>query len=145
MIRIFVVAVIAISYSMHALAEAASERTMIAEKSVLSWRAFECSVLAEKKGDIAEQERLFRLGYDEGMIFLRALDAGKLNRETLRAHAAWRFTFRLGGPSHDFRLGRIFEAAADEVYGQVFTGTDEELQRLEASNEFTRRNCSLLR
>ncbi len=59
-----------------ALAEVTPEQRALAEKSMLSVSAFECSVHAEKKGDPAEQERLFLLGYEAGMAFLRALEAG---------------------------------------------------------------------
>lgn len=128
-----------------ASAQVAPEQRALAEKSVLSWRAFECSVLAEQKGDPAEQERLFSLGYEEGMAFLRALEAEELTREALDQHAAWRFTFRLGGPSHDFRLGRIFEGVAEEVHSNVLTDRDDEVQRMQAENEFARRNCGLLK
>jgi len=128
-----------------ALAEVTPEQRALAERSVLSLRAFECSVLAEKKGDPAEQERLFLLGYEEGMTFLRAFEAEKLTEEALRKHAALGFMFRLGGPSHDFRLGRIFEAMAEEVFSNVFTGRDDELQRIQAGNEFNRRSCGLLK
>jgi len=51
---------------------------------------------------------------------------------------------RLSGPSHDFRLGRIFEAAAEEVNSKVLTSSDKAKRWFQAKAEFRRRNCRLL-
>ena len=135
------VTVLAISTATHA-----DDQRSIAERSMKSWRALECSVLAEGMSDQGEQERLFRLGYAEGIAFLEALEAGEVADEAIRAHAPVAFLLRLGGPSHDFRMGRIFAGAVDEVYSRVYAGeTDSEIKQLKAQNEFRRRNCGLLR
>ena len=128
-----------------ALAQVTPEQIEFAEKSILSWNAFQCSVLAAKKGDRAEQERLFHLGYREGLTFYFALEAGKLPEEALRKHTALQFRVRLTGATPEFRLGRIFERALEVVYDDVLTDTDDEVTRMQAEKEFSRRNCSLLR
>jgi hypothetical protein len=128
------------------LAEVTPEQKALADKSLLSWRAFECSVLAEKAGKKAEQARLFQLGYDEGMAFLRALvDTGELTSDAVNSHAAIAFTWRLGGPTHDFRLGRVYEGAIEVVYDEVFAGKEPDLHQPEAWSEFHKRNCALLK
>ena len=128
-----------------ALAEVTPEQKALAEKARLSLTAFACSVLAEKKGDPAEQSRLFMLGYDEGMTFLQALEAGELTDEAINEHVPVAFLWSLGGPTHDFSLGRVYEGAVEAVYDRVFTDTDETIRKLEAENEFRRRNCGLLK
>ncbi len=127
-----------------ALAEVTLEQRALANKSMLSWSAFECSVLAENMGDPVEQERLFLLGHKEGMAFLRALEAEELPKEAVQKYASLKFIWRLGGPSHDFLLGRIYEAAAEGMYSYVLTATDDLVQRTQALREFDRRNCGLL-
>ena len=81
------VTVLAISTATHA-----DDQRSIAERSMKSWRALECSVLAEGMSDQGEQERLFRLGYAEGIAFLEALEAGEVADEAIRAHALWPFS-----------------------------------------------------
>lgn len=123
----------------------AAQGDELAKKSLKSWRAFECSILAEKIGDSQEQVRLFQVGYTEGMAFLKALSEERLTADDVRKHAPLSFTFRLGGPSHDFRMGRIFEGAVSKVFKDVLKEeTDTELVQLLAENEFRRRNCALI-
>ena len=69
-----VLAIALAAFSTSALAQVTPEQKALVEKSLLSWTAFECSVLAEQKEDPVEAERLFMLGYDEGMEFLRAIE-----------------------------------------------------------------------
>ena len=86
------------------------------------------------------------LGYEEGMAFLRALiDTEELTPEAATSTAILHFTLRLEGPTHDFRLGRIYEAAVEVVYDEVFTGKDFDLHQPEAWNEYHKRNCRLLK
>ncbi len=112
-----------------ALAEITPEEgKALVEKSLLSWTAFECSVLAEQKEDPVEAERLFMLGYDEGMEFLRAIErATEAEEPTLIVllNAPLGFVRRMSGPTNDFRLGRIYEAAIEAVFDKVFTDMDQ--------------------
>lgn len=39
----------------------------------------------------------------------------------------------------------IFEGAAEEVHSNVLTDRYDEVQRMQAENEFARRNCGLLK
>ena len=114
----------------------------LARKSFLTVQAFECSVLAQGANDLVAAERLFRFGYDEGLAWLEAAEAGELHEE-LRDDAPLGLLMLLGGPSHDFRLGRIYGYATDQVYENVYDG--EPSHQTSAKHEYHRRNCDLLR
>ncbi len=136
------------AFSTSALAEVTPEQKALVEKSLLSWTAFECSVLAEQKEDPVEAERLFMLGYDEGMEFLRAIErATEAEEPTLIVllNAPLGFVRRMSGPTNDFRLGRIYEAATENVFDKVFTDMDQTHRWFAAKSEFRKRNCSLLK
>ena len=51
----------------------------------------------------------------------------------------------MSGPTNDFRLGRIYEAAIENVFDKVFTDMDQAHRWLKAKSEFRERNCSLLK
>lgn len=140
MSRAALISMVVAALPVPALAE--DERATV-ERSRLSWEAFQCSTLAELSGDPEQQERLFTLGYDEGMAFLRAVDAEEVSAEEAWAHSPAAFSLRLGGPSHDFRLGRIYEATITAVYDQVYE--DGAGLRQRAEREFEGRNCGLLK
>jgi len=120
-----------------------------AAKSRLSWSAFECSMLAEMSGNETEQARLFGVGYDAGRAFLSALQSGRVTQEETRTQSPIGFLMVMGGPSHDFMLGRIYAAAVqnawDDIQREMGDSTDSELRRLLAVNEFQSNNCTLLR
>ena len=122
--------------------EPTDEDRALAQKSFLTVQAFECSVLAQGANDLVAAERLFRLGYDEGSAWLRAAEAGELHEE-LQEDAPLYLLILLGGPSHDFRLGRIYGYAIDQVYENIYDG--EPSDEISAKNEYHRRNCDLLR
>lgn len=126
-------------------AESSEEYAVIA-KSV--WSAFECTALADKSKNIKEQERLFEYGYKHGLIFLKALQAGKIKREDLSKEAPIMMLLLLQGPTPDFMLGRVFDGALESALKNIYkTGdkfnSDEEQERI-AKNEFWKRNCKLL-
>jgi hypothetical protein len=126
----------------------ASDSVGYAQMARASWSSFECSTLASKMRQPAEQERLFNFGYAQGQEFIAALETGKIKREDLSSHAPVGALLLLEGPSADFILGRIYAAAEEnalkDVYrtGEVFNS--EATQELIASNKFTRRNCQLI-
>lgn len=121
--------------------EPTDEDRALAQKSFLTVQAFECSVLARGANDPVAAERLFRLGYEEGLAWLRAAEAGELHEE-LQNDAPLYLLMLLGGPSHDFRLGRIFGYATDQVYENVYDGQPSD--EISAKHEYHRRNCDLL-
>src|SRR4051794_25755725 len=52
-----------------------------AAKGPRLWAAFECASLAVVTGNAAQNQRLFKLGYEQGKIFLNALQSGKVKKE----------------------------------------------------------------
>lgn len=126
--------------------------------AAILFTAWTCSVFAELKGDADEQRRLFDLGYGSGQGFLDALAAGKVSREDIRANVPLAVSMRLGGPSPDFILGQIFEAAAEDAYDKVvkfaYDGIalapsdyvfDDDLKASKAATHYLQANCSLIR
>lgn len=113
-----------------------------------AWSAFECSSLASKSKNPKEQERLFLFGYDQGHRFIAALAAQKVTREDLSTEAPLSFLLLLEGPTADFMLGRIFEAAQKSALegahksGKSFNS--EEMQEAIAKNKFWKLNCQLI-
>lgn len=113
-----------------------------------SWSAFECSSLASVSSNAKEQERLFLFGYDQGKKFIAALQAQKIEEEDLSTEAPLMVLFLLQGPTPDFMLGRIFEAAQNSALKDVFgSGRDynpEDLQKSIADGRFWKDNCQLI-
>jgi hypothetical protein len=112
------------------------------------WSAFECSSLASQMKNQKEQERLFNFGYKNGLAFISALQAQKIERKHISEEVPIGVTFLLQGPTPDFILGRIFEAAQDEALkGILKTGdsmNSDDVQKLLAQSKYTKQNCRLL-
>ena len=112
------------------------------------WSAFECSALAEKSKYPQEQERLFKFGHAQGVKFIRAIQAGKVEQADLSANVPIGLLLRLQGPTPDFMLGRIFEGAVETGLRGVYKTGDqfnsEELQTVVAQNKFRKQNCKLI-
>lgn len=115
----------------------------------LSWSAFHCASLASQANEPEEQERLFSLGYQSGLTFIEAVRAGHISDDDLRATVPVGFLMGMRGPTPDFMLGRIYEAAVGEAYDDVsedsVNSLDAETRRFFATNLFQRNNCVLLR
>lgn len=113
-----------------------------------TWAAFECTALASHTRNGAEQERLFKYGYRTGLSFIAALQAGKIDRKDLSTEAPWLMMLLLQGPTPDFMLGRVYEAAQDAALKNVLhTGgslNSEDTQRVLAHSEYNSRNCQLI-
>ena len=114
-----------------------------------AWSAFACSSLAAKLGEIKEQERLFQFGLQQGRKFIEAIQAGQVNEEDLRSEPPMYMLMLLQGPTADFMLGRVYEAAQDSALHDVVAGTtgevrDEASQKSIAGNKFTKQNCRLI-
>jgi len=145
----FVIFVFAVSIAKSAENNAKAELTQ-SEQSALRglkfYNAFECSILASNAGDKSEQKRLYDLGIEEGRKFLKELEEGKIKQSDISATVPMVVMFSLGGPSHDFMLGRIFESAANSVYRQFKeNGNDtDELRKMAAQAMLTERNSMLI-
>ena len=121
----------------------------------LMWAAFVCSTYAELSHDQPEQERLFAVGYAAGR---RLLDEWATLPEETRSKVPVGVLLRLGGPSVEFIIGRIFEGAADDAFDKVVK-TDssgrpiadplkwagDELKVVNAVNRYQRSKCALLK
>jgi len=112
------------------------------------WSAFQCSVLAEKSRNPAEQKRLFRFGYDQGLKVIAALESGAAGAKELGSDAPFSMLLLLQGPTPDFMLGRIFEVALRSALENAYTTDDyystDETQESIATAEFWKRNCKLI-
>ena len=113
-----------------------------------AWSAFQCSVLAEKAQHMAEQKRLFDFGYTQGMKFIAALQSGSTKPEDVADGAPFSMLILVQGPSADFALGRIFEAALRAALEDVFASAEAydsaAMQESIATREFMKRNCRLI-
>jgi hypothetical protein len=78
--------------------------------------AFECGTYAELGGDLERQAALFDRGMSAGRQFLGALQAGTITEEERRRHVPLRVRWRAAGPTVDFALGRVCEAAVTSAY-----------------------------
>jgi len=120
------------------------------------WSAFSCATYAELSGDESEQKRLFNLGYAAGAKFLDGINSQTIP-EAERREAPIGVLLRLGGPSIDFMLGRIFEGANEDAFDRGVKEdsnglpllnpsdwADGELRIAKARNKFRGSNCALI-
>lgn len=113
-----------------------------------AWSAFQCSVLAEKAQHMGEQKRLFDFGYAQGQKFIAALQSGTTKPEDVADAAPFSMLVLIQGPSADFALGRMFEAALRAALEDVFASAEAydsaAMQESIATREFMKRNCRLI-
>jgi len=144
-LRLLLPAVVALTLAEPALAERAGRYGIMVQSA---WSAFQCSVLAEKSRNMAQQERLFAFGYDQGLKFIAALESGSAKKDELSGAAPFSMLLLLQGPTPDFALGRIFEAALRSALEDVFTSVESydsaAIQESIAAAEFLKRNCNLI-
>lgn len=123
----------------------------------LMWSAFSCATFAELSGDRKEQERLFELGYKAGKIFVDGVRTKTISEAEVK-EAPVGVLWHMGGPTTDFVVGRIFEAATDDAYDKVVKEdnaglpiidpskwADDELKTIRAKNKYQGSNCTLVR
>lgn len=113
-----------------------------------AWAAFECTALASHLRETKEQERLFLFGYKQGQVFLGALQSGKIANKDVNGQVPISLVLLLQGPTPDFILGRVFEAAQDNALKKVLKTDDKmnpaEIQKIMAKNEFSNKNCQFI-
>ena len=123
----------------------------------IMWSAFSCSTFAEMSGNTSERERLFKVGYKAGRAFVDGVKKKTLP-ETEAKDAPIGVLMRMSGPTTDFVIGRIFEAATDDAYDKVVKEdssgmpildpskwADDKLKVIKAQNEYQNANCTLIR
>lgn len=105
-------------------------------------------------GNNENSERLFKIAYDSGKQFLSALEAGKISYKFAQSNIPIGVGMMLGGPTHDFMIGRIFESATDGAFDRVIKEneygvildrldwiTDSELEKSRAKFLYLKSNC----
>ena len=129
-----------------------------ANSARIMWSSFACSTFAEMAGNQSEQLRLFTLGFNEGKKLLEGVLNKAIPQEVLK-DAPIGMTMRLGGPSADFMVGRIFEAATMDAYDEITKtdsqglpitdpqkwNMDDELQKSIAETKYLQSNCAIIR
>lgn len=125
--------------------------------SRVMWSAFSCATYAEMSGNKREQERLFEVGYNAGRIFVDGVK-NKTITETEAKDAPIGVLMHMSGPTTDFIIGRIFEAATEDAYDKVVKEdsaglpildpskwADERLKVIRAKKQYQISNCTLIR
>lgn len=123
----------------------------------LAINAFMCSVYAEMIDERNEQKRLFELGFKSAREYIDGLKSKAISEKTI-TDIPLLFSLRLGGPSTDFMIGRIYEGTVSHTYDKVvkedssgFRITDpsqwanDELKKIRAKNIYDNANCKLIR
>lgn len=121
----------------------------------LSWNALQCSVIGEIAKNEGEQERLFSLGYESGLKFLKAYRSSDQAYEQFGKYAPAGFLVLMRGPSDDFIMGRIFEFNS-ELMGKLLhqrckkctinnKEADDELLKTTAVSLSREKNCSFIK
>jgi hypothetical protein len=150
-VQIFQAFVLAVAIGLVAAIPASAQSSKdYAVMGAETWAAFSCVALAAEAKNTAEQERLFMLGYDKGKRFIEALNAGRIRREDVDSNVPVGLVLNLQGPTPDFMLGRIYEAAArnalDSLYRQKSdAAVFEAFRKSVAESVMYRQNCRLLR
>ena len=108
-------------------------------------------------GNKREQERLFEVGYNAGRTFVDGVK-NKTITETKAKDAPIGVLMHMSGPTTDFIIGRIFEAATEDAYDKVVKEdsaglpvldpskwADEKLKVIRAKKQYQSSNCTLIR
>jgi len=122
-----------------------------------TWSAFSCATFASLAGDEDEQKRLFNVGYEAGTQFVAGLKDGTTSQVD-RTNAPVAVLLLLAGPTTDFIVGRIFEAATGHAFDAVVKEdaqglplfdparwAEGELRTSKARNKYRDSNCALMR
>ena len=128
------------------------------DDSVLMWSSFVCATYTGFTEMPQEGERLSQLGLESGKRFLEALDDQQFSPEEIDETVPMVVLGLLPGPTLDFVLGRIYQAAQTSTYERLFQEDDfglpkpieewildDDLKGIIARNEYQRNNCSLLK
>lgn len=130
-------------------AKSQTTSTDYALKAQISMSAFTCSILASVFDDRTESERLFKIGYYEGKLFLKALRENKISQEDLYSKVPSGFSWSGQGPNDDFIIGRVYEttvsSALENFYKEVAISTDEKTKNFMAKTKYREQNCVLIK
>ncbi len=156
MIKLLVSAIVLALTSQLLLAKE-SDAQPKANTARLMWSAFSCATFAEMSGDKKEQERLFELGYKAGKSFVDGVRTKTISEAEIK-EAPVGVLWHMGGPTTDFVIGRIFEAATNDAFDEVVKEdsaglpitdpskwANDELKTIRAKNKYQSSNCTLVR
>jgi hypothetical protein len=124
------VATIVLFFTMSGAAQAQTKKPNL---GLVMWSACSCATYAELSGNEPEQKRLFNIGYTAGRKFLDGIKDQTIT-EADRREAPIGVLIRLGGPSIDFMLGRIFEGANEDAFDHVVKEDNNGLPLLNPSD-----------
>lgn len=123
---------------------------------LVMWSAFTCSQLAEMSNNEHEQERLFQIGYAAGEKFVRGIRDKKIPKSEID-EAPVGVLWELSGPTVDFMVGRVFEAASNDAFERIMKKDsagmplpmgqwvlDQKTQSTLAQTRFREDNCDLI-
>ena len=110
-----------------------------------AWAAFQCSTLVDKTERPDERQALFDFGYQQGKVFLQAMENGRIDGADVSRHVPIYVLDRLQPfvspklPTAEFRLGAIWESAARSILDSVESSA---IPVLFALSEVNQRNCN---
>ncbi|WP_375227890.1 hypothetical protein [Roseobacter sp. S98] len=123
----------------------------------VTWASFECSHYAELAGRETEQNNHFERGYETAKRLLSELRTGAISKAEALEEFPIGLSMRLSGPSNDFIIGRVYEAATTNADDRVIRRDDngyplpidqwisnEELVMARANGLYLSSNCSAL-
>lgn len=123
----------------------------------IMWSAFSCAVYAEITSNADEQKRLFEIGYATGQKFINGIK-DKSIPDSEAKNTPIGVLMRMGGPTTDFVIGRVFEGVSEDVYDKLVREdnsgmpildpskwADDELKTIRAENKYRESNCALIR
>ena len=139
------VVTLAIATSTTAGAQTSGQKALSARAS---WSAFECAYLADMLGKDAEQKRLERYGYSQGLEFIAAHRSGQIEKSDIDSTVPSDFLDgSINGPTPDFILGRLYESIRNFVGDQVLEDDDfhiSDSEQLKISVRYGKSNCALI-
>jgi hypothetical protein len=116
-----------------------------------AYAQFQCAAIASFLDDKkSEQGRLFMAGLEGGREFLKAARDGKVEKDDIHSNLPLSFFLRLRGPSIDFILGSVWEAAVFYASEDMIKVDCPEctvvntLGRMKLERAFRVRNCEFL-
>ena len=116
-----------------------------------AFTAFICSYFAHNMLSFDEAERLFSVGYKNGVTFIDAARSNLVSSEDIDSTVPIGVTLYIDNRSSaDFILGQVYSAAIEEgrepIYAEDGYGgfPDLEIRQIRAGNEYYERNCELI-
>lgn len=98
----------------------------LAGKGTILWRGYECSELYRFLGDTIKGDTFFNIGFNEGRLFLKAIEDNKITKEDLYQVVPKIIEYILVGPSIDFVLGRVHTIAEQDAILSVSMSNRED-------------------